>query len=113
MNMGQDGSAIETIEIARPMDAIQARFARPSVNSAAVIPTPCETAVPEVLAPAERHRLMDETAERLSRQYTGWPINWPTVDAINQKIGTTFDRASLLPLLAEYAAEILKGGPAP
>lgn len=69
-------------------------------------------AVPDVLDAAERQRLMTETAERLSRQYTGWPINWPEVDAINAKIGETFDRASLAPLLAEYAAAILTGGPA-
>lgn len=66
----------------------------------------------DVLDAVERQRLMDETAERLHRQYRGWMIDWPTVDAINQKIGETFTRASLVPLLVEYAAAILTGGPA-
>lgn len=69
-------------------------------------------AVPDVLDAAERQRLLTETAERLSRQYTGWPINWPTVDAINARIGQAFTRSELMPLLAEYAAAVLNGGPA-
>lgn len=66
----------------------------------------------DVLDPAERQRLMTETVERLSRQYTGWPINWPEVDRINARIGKTFTRRDLVPLLAEYTAAILTGGPA-
>ena len=70
-------------------------------------------AVPDVLSPTERQRLMDEAVERLSRQYRGHDIGWREVDDINLKIGETFDRASLLPLLVEYAAAILTGGPTP
>ena len=49
---------------------------------------------------------MTDTADQLSRQYTGWPINWPTVDAINAKIGETFTRRELVALLAQYKEAI-------
>ena len=49
---------------------------------------------------------MTETADQLRRQYTGWPINWPTVDAINAKIGETFTRRELVALLAQYKEAI-------
>ena len=66
----------------------------------------------DVLDLAERQRLMSETVARLSRQYRGHDIDWTVADKINAKIGETFTRQELMPLLAEYSAAILKGGPA-
>ena len=63
----------------------------------------------EILAPDERQRLMTETVERLSRQYTGWPINWPEVDANNRQLGETFSQHELKTLLAQYESAVWKG----